>query len=112
MVDAEEDPRVTRSLDDAAQDRDLLLRRCRQARLPVARDPDGAEAGVLQLAEGGALVPDGVVYGSNQKRGGSAFAASAAGKGRGGEEARTAKGVLTRSTGRPGSVASTNETES
>lgn len=112
MVDGEEDPRVARALDDAAQDRDLLLGRRRQARLPVARDPDGAETGVLQPAEGGALVPDGVVYGSNQKRGASTLVASAAGKGRGGEEERTAKGVLTRSTGRPGNVASTNETES
>ena len=89
MVDAEEDPRLARALDDAAEDRDLLLRRRREARLPEARDPDRGEAGLLQLLEGRALVPDCVVYGSNQKRGAITVVASAAGKERGGEEERT-----------------------
>ena len=79
-----------------------------QARLPEARDPDRPEAGLLQLLEGRALVPDRVVYGSNQKRGAISVVASAAGKERGGEETRTTYGVLTRSTGRPGRAASTN----
>ena len=89
MVDAEEDPGVVRPLDDAAEDGDLLRRRRREAGLPEARDPDGGEARVLQLAEGRALVPDGVVYCSNQKRGAITVVAAAAGKERGGEEART-----------------------
>ena len=112
MVDAEEDPRVAGALDDAAEDGDLLLRRRGQARLPEARDPDRAEAGLLQLLEGRALVPDRVVYGSNQKRGAIRIVASAAGNERGGDETRTTNGVLTRSTGRPGSAASRKETES
>jgi hypothetical protein len=112
VVDAEEDARVAGALDDVAEDGDLLLRRRREARLPEARDPDRSEAGVLQLAEGGAFVPDDVVYCSNQKRGAIRAAASASGKGRGGDETRTKNGVLTRSTGRPGSAASTNETTS
>jgi hypothetical protein len=112
VVDAEEDPGVAGALDDAAEDGDLLLRRRREARLPEARDPDRRIAGRLELLEGRALVPDCVVYGSNQKRGAIAVAASAAGKERGGEEARTTYGVLTRSTGRPGRASSTNETES
>ena len=112
MVDAEEDPRVAGALDDAAEDGDFLLRRGREARLPEARDPDRAEAGLLQLLEGRALVPRGVVYGSNQKRGAISVAASAAGQERGGEEARAKNGVLTRSTGRPGRASSRNETES
>jgi hypothetical protein len=112
VVDAEEDPGVAGALDDAAEDGDLLLRRRREARLPEARDPDRRIAGRLELLEGRALVPDCVVYGSNQKRGAITVAASAAGKERGGEEARTTYGVLTRSTGRPGRASSTNETES
>ena len=89
MVDAEEDPRLAGALDDAAEDGDLLLRRRGEPRLPEARDPDCPEAGLLQLLEGRALVPDRVVYGSNQKRGAIAAIASAGGKERGGDEART-----------------------
>ena len=80
MVDTEEDARVAGALDDAAEDGDLLLGGCRQSGLPEARDPDRPEAGVLQLLEGRALVPDRVVYCSNQKRGAIRAVASAAGK--------------------------------
>ena len=89
MVDAEEDPSVAGALDDPAEDGDFFLGRCGEPRLPEARDPDRPEAGLLQLLEGRPLVPDCVVYGSNQKRGAIAVVASAAGKERGGEEART-----------------------
>ena len=92
--------------------RALLFGRRRQPGLPAARDPDRTEAGLLQLLEGRALVSDGVVYGSNQKRGAIRAVASAPAKERGGEEERTTYGVLKRSTGRPGSAASTNETTS
>ena len=57
--------------------------------MPEARDPDGAEAGVLELAESRPVVPDPVVYGSNQKRGARTVVATAPGKKRGGEETRT-----------------------
>jgi hypothetical protein len=66
VVDAEEDTRVAGALDDAAEDVDLRLRRRVQPRLPEARDPDGLEAGVLQLLQRRPLVPDDVVYRSNQ----------------------------------------------
>ena len=89
MVDGEEDPGVAGAFDDAAKGGDLLRRRRRQARLPEARDPDGREAGILQPLEGRAVVADGVVYRSNQKRGAIRAVASAAGKERGGEEERT-----------------------
>ena len=112
MIDGEEDPRVAGALDDAPEDGDLLLRRSGQSRLPEARDPDGTEAGLLQLAEGGALVPDRVVYGSNQKRGAITVVATASGKESGGEEERSTNGALTRSTGRPGRAASTKAIES
>ena len=89
MVDGEEDPRLAGALDDAADDGGLLRRRCGEPRLPETGDPDGAEPGFLQLPEGRALVPNGVVYGSNQERGAIRVVASAAGKERGGSEART-----------------------
>ena len=66
MVDAEEDARVAGALDDAAENVDLRLWRRVQPRLPDARDPDGLEAGVLQLLQRRPLVPDDVVYRSNQ----------------------------------------------
>ena len=66
----------------------------------------------MQLVERGGVVPDAVVYCSNQKRGASTVVATASGKGRGGEETRSTNGVPTRSTGRPGKAASTNEIES
>jgi hypothetical protein len=66
VVDREEDPGVACALDDAAQGGDLLRRRRIAAGMPEARDPDGAEAGVLELAERGPVVADPVVYGSNQ----------------------------------------------
>jgi hypothetical protein len=112
VVDGEEDARVARALDDAAERGRLLLGRSFRSGLPEARDPDGAEAGVLELSERLGVVPNAVVYGSNQKRGASTVVATAAGKGRGGEETRTTKGVPTRSTGRPGRAASTKAIES
>jgi hypothetical protein len=57
-------------------------------------------------------VPNAVVDGSNQKRGAITVAATASGKGRGGDEDCTTKGVLTRSTGRPGRAPSTKKMES
>ena len=66
MVDAEEDARLVGAVDDSAESGDLLLRRLDDTWLPEARDPDGAEAGVVKLVQGGRVVPDAVVYCSNQ----------------------------------------------
>jgi len=77
--------------------------------LPKARNPDRGEARLLQLFEGSTLVPDGVVYCPNQKRG--AIAAAAAEECRC-YEPRTAKGALVRTSGFPGRVGCTSDTES
>ena len=51
VVDAEEDPRLAGPRGDVPQHGELLGGRRRQPRLPEARDPDGAEAGLLELVE-------------------------------------------------------------
>ncbi len=113
MVDAQEDARLARPLDDPPERVDLLGRRCREPRLPEARDPDGTEAGLFELAERRTGMADGVVDRADEERRVLASAAPAAGgdcQRRKGE--RTANSALERTTTIPGRVAWTNVTES
>ena len=110
MVDAEEDPRFTGALDDTPERGDLLWLRCREAGLPETRDPDGAEAGLLELAERGAGVPDCVVDRADEE--GLVLAAATSGERQRRKGERTANSALERTTTIPGRVAWTNVTES
>jgi len=109
LVDAEEDPCLARALDDTPERGDLLRHRRRETGLPEARDPNRPEPRLLQLRQRGPLVADGVVDGADEER---LVVAAAAGERQRGERERTAKGTLVRTTGLPGLVAWTNETES
>ena len=109
MVDAEEDPSVTCALDDTAERSDLLWRRRREAGLPEAGDPDGAEAGVLELLKRRPGVPDRVVDRADEK---GLVGAAATGEGQCREGERTGNSALARTTTTPGCVACTNVTES
>lgn len=109
MVDGEEDPEVVCARRHPAQHLELGGVRRREPGLPEARDPDTAEAGVLELPEGGAFLPDAVVYGSNQKRG--AIITAASGEEGSCNEPRSANGALTRTSGLPGRVGCTIETD-
>ena len=111
MVDAEEDARVARALDDTLERGDLVRRGRRETGLPEAGDPDRAEAGVLELLEGRPGVPDGVVDCADEE-GLFAAAAAAAGEDQCPEEERTGNSALARTTTTPGCVAWTNVTES
>jgi len=109
VVDAEEDPRLTRALDDTPERGDLLWRRRREPRLPEARDPNRTEPRLLQLLERRPLVADGIVDGTDEER---LVVAAAAGERQRREGERTGNSVLARTTTTPGRVACTNVTES
>ena len=109
MVEAEEDPRFTRALDDTPESGDLVRRRRRKTGLPEARDPNRTEPRLLQLVERRPLVADGIVDGADEER---LVVAAAPGERQRREGERTGKSVLARTTTTPGRVACTNVTES
>ncbi len=79
--------------------------------MPEARDPDGAEAGVLELVQSRPGMPDAVVDRPDEERLVVA-AAAATGQDQCREGERTGNSALARTTTTPGWVACTKVTES
>jgi hypothetical protein len=104
VIDAEEDPRVVGARRHVPQHGELAGGWLREAGLPEARDPNRPEAGILQLLERRARVPDRIVDGADEE---GLVVAAAASEDQRGERERTAKGTLVRTTTGPGRVACT-----